>query len=441
MDFIEDNGEAYGITRWNYHTDEEKFSKTFDSINGIIRYPPSGHTPFATYIRTSLGVSSVFSELLGCERKDLITSFDRIQIGIPPEKSIPAAGSNVTSEETQNNMDTRGDVETESVELNETMLGVDDAPIPEDTQPVMARLVPECATEDTTPASNNNTNSSSTTLSKNKRKSIKKTSAIPKWIHSDQDDRSHELQCIQGYVSLTDVGSNSGSFFALRGSHLKHEKILKKISKHLAKNSTKQFEGFGGNWVKLPKEIHDYVINKCGCEPSYARPISAGSMVLWDSRLFHANVSQTLDKDIVSEDVYNFTVTNPSESMKHLSSGPSNRVPRLGSYVCMLPRELVAKAPMNQLGRRQKAFLETRTTNHWPTAMLLFPEAITFRGKVDRNTKYDKNYIDPKLRLGNIIDVINNRGEERYDEIMRNMGFESGNAFSSRLVEMREKKD
>ena len=124
------------------------------------------------------------------------------------------------------------------------------------------------------------------------------------WTHSDQAPKSTRFECLQGLVSLTN--NKNSSIVLYEGSHKLYADYFK------GNNS-------GKNW-QMKKVLN----------------VSAGDLVLWDSRTFHQN---------------QFGFPNCEE--------------RLVQYVCYFPRNHPQNTPEVQLKRLQY-FEEYRTTSHWP---------------------------------------------------------------------------
>lgn len=226
---------------------------------------------------------------------------------------------------------------------------------------------------------------------KDKKKSKR---GIPDWAHADQDSRLIGLQCIQGFITLKDVSEeDGGSLFVLKGSHKLQKEIFAKMEELKLKHNE-------NNWVKLPEQLDDWLIKENDCKPMTLKPLNKGSMLLWDSRTIHANVP------------------------------PKNGEVRLGSYVCMLPRLWVENAPRKQLERRRQAFLDARTTSHWPSVTKLFSDAKPFRCAIPDTTisKYNTDYTNSGKRAKRAIAFLERQfGNDptEYERVVRQIGFTS----------------
>jgi len=138
------------------------------------------------------------------------------------------------------------------------------------------------------------------------------------WTHTDQAPNSIGLKCYQGFIALTDNKERTLRVF--EGSHLLHEKYFK--DRNII--STK-------NWQLIE---HEYLKEIESTKKKLE--ISAGSLVLWDSRTFHQN-----------------------------QYGKPNSEERIVQYVCYLP-DNHKKNSNSMKAKRLKYFNERRTTSHWP---------------------------------------------------------------------------
>jgi hypothetical protein len=151
------------------------------------------------------------------------------------------------------------------------------------------------------------------------------------WFHTDQSPLHTEL-CIQGMITLYDVNDNDATLAILEGSHKHHEAFFK----------TKQ-PSIKSDWYKLNKDFNElqYFVNK-GCNP-YCVKATKGSLILWNSKTFHQGIE-------------------PQKGRAHKNT-------RLVIYICMTPKSWATEAILK---KKQKAFDEQRTTNHWPHRPKLF---------------------------------------------------------------------
>ena len=138
------------------------------------------------------------------------------------------------------------------------------------------------------------------------------------WTHTDQASNDSKLKCFQSFVSLTN--NENRSLVVYEKSHLIHEKYFKERQISNSKN-----------WNLID---HDFLK-----EIEYSKKIlkvNAGDLVIWDSRTFHQN-----------------------------QYGDSNNEERIVQYICYLPKN-VKENNYNIQKKREKYFLERRTTSHWP---------------------------------------------------------------------------
>uniref|UniRef100_A0AB39JBJ1 Phytanoyl-Coa Dioxygenase n=1 Tax=Florenciella sp. virus SA2 TaxID=3240092 RepID=A0AB39JBJ1_9VIRU len=138
------------------------------------------------------------------------------------------------------------------------------------------------------------------------------------WTHSDQAPLSKGLQCIQGFVSITE--NKERTFVAYEDTHKMHYQFFKDKGIQNNKNWNKIPENDIKNMSHLKRVLH----------------VPAGSLVLWDSRMFHQN-----------------------------QYGEPNSEERIVQYVCFLPKNH-PKNTKNMQAKRLKYFKDRRTTSHWP---------------------------------------------------------------------------
>lgn len=150
------------------------------------------------------------------------------------------------------------------------------------------------------------------------------------WYHTDQSFTKKNFECLQSFVSLNDVNRGDGTFAFMEGSNKFHNEFGEKF------NIVNK-----DDWYKLNEEEQQFFEQK-GC--TYKKIICPkGSLVLWDSRLIHCGVEPMKERE--KENI------------------------RAVIYLCYAPRRL-ATNPILQ--KKQKAFNEMRTTNHWPCNPKLF---------------------------------------------------------------------
>lgn len=142
------------------------------------------------------------------------------------------------------------------------------------------------------------------------------------WTHSDQSSIKKGRRCIQSFVSLT--SNTERTFIVYEGSHKLHEDHSK----------TYNIEE-PSDWYMINKEYLETIHNK-----KKILDISAGSLVLWDSRTFHQNTC----------------------------GEPDCKEERLVQYLCYLPKNNEINDEYMQT-KREYYFNTLRTTNHYPYPM------------------------------------------------------------------------
>lgn len=160
------------------------------------------------------------------------------------------------------------------------------------------------------------------------------------WFHTDQKLSDSTFQCVQSWVTAFDVNEGDATLTFLEGSNNYHEEFSMKFNKGKIKD----------DWYKLEEEEINFFLEK-GCEIKNIT-CPAGSMVLWDSRTFHAG------KEAIKQR------KNPNF--------------RCVVYLCYTPRSRATEA---DLKKKKKAFEEKRMTTHWPEKPKLFPKNPRTYGK------------------------------------------------------------
>ena len=138
------------------------------------------------------------------------------------------------------------------------------------------------------------------------------------WTHTDQGPKDPDQRCYQGIVALTDNKERTLRLY--KGSHRLHQGYFRPRE---AVGTT--------NWHRIDASYLALIE-----DTKLSLHIPAGSMVVWDSRVFHQN-----------------------------QLGKPGSEERMVQYVCYLPKN----HPQNNDKMRQKRLKylkEQRTTSHWP---------------------------------------------------------------------------
>ena len=151
------------------------------------------------------------------------------------------------------------------------------------------------------------------------------------WTHTDQSSRKKGLQCYQSFLSLTN--NSERTLILYKKSHLLHEDYFE----------TMEIDE-PSDWHILDK---NYVSELA--EDKIILDVSAGDLVIWDSRTFHQNTCGTL----------------------------SCEEERLIQYLCYLPKYGEGNNEKEQ-NQRRKFFEKRRTTSHWPYPMNAVPKQPNF---------------------------------------------------------------
>ena len=151
------------------------------------------------------------------------------------------------------------------------------------------------------------------------------------WTHIDQSSRKKGLHCYQSFLSLTN--NCQRTLVLYKGSHLLHEEYFERMKIDEP-----------GDWHILDKKYVDEL-----ADDKIYLDVSAGDLVIWDSRTFHQNTCGTL---------------NCEEE-------------RLIQYLCYLPKNKKENNEKQQ-NQRHKFFEKRRTTSHWPYPMNAIPKQPNF---------------------------------------------------------------
>ena len=146
------------------------------------------------------------------------------------------------------------------------------------------------------------------------------------WYHSDQSFTKPDFQCVQSFVTGVDIEEGDATLSVFKGSHKYHAEFR---------------DAFGitdkSDWTLLTPEQQTFY--KCEIVNIVC---PKGSLVLWDSRTIHCGIEAKK------------TRKNPKI--------------RAIIYLCYMPRDITPA----QLKKKQTAFIERRTTNHYPCQIKLF---------------------------------------------------------------------
>jgi len=173
------------------------------------------------------------------------------------------------------------------------------------------------------------------------------------WYHTDQSFQNNGCKCIQSFVSGLDINDYDATLSFMEGSNKYHTEF--KTTNNITEKS---------DWYKLTKAEEKFYIDK-GCTIKNIK-CPKGSLVFWDSRTIHCGIEADLRR----------TIPNI----------------RAVIYLCYMPRSLCNEA---NLKKKQKAFNENRTTNHYPCKITLFPkEPRTYGGILPTITPIGKPILD-----------------------------------------------
>jgi ectoine hydroxylase-related dioxygenase (phytanoyl-CoA dioxygenase family) len=175
------------------------------------------------------------------------------------------------------------------------------------------------------------------------------------WMHMDQARvaRRGTLECVQGFVTLNDIGAGEVALQVLEGAHKYHRQFF---DEHLAVVDPERLSKCqNADWHKFDKDEgrdHAWYLAQPGVREVRVHA-PAGSMVLWDSRV-------------------------PHHAMPPKDNAHRSQIDRFVIYSCMVPR---AWATQENMKKRIKAFETGRATSHWPQDGKAFPKKPRTYGK------------------------------------------------------------
>ena len=173
------------------------------------------------------------------------------------------------------------------------------------------------------------------------------------WYHTDQSFMSDGFKCIQSFITGLDINDYDATLSFMEGSNKYHTEF-KEIYNIIDKT----------DWYKLSKE-QEIFYNDKGCSKKNIK-CPKGSLVFWDSRTIHCGIEA--DKRRIIPNI------------------------RAVIYLCYMPRSLCNQT---NLKKKQKAFNENRTTNHYPCKIKLFPKhPRTYGGIIQEITPIENPIVD-----------------------------------------------
>jgi len=178
------------------------------------------------------------------------------------------------------------------------------------------------------------------------------------WLHTDQRfsyAKNPRRYSVQAWVTGFDVPVGGATLAFLEGSHQHHAAFARQFSR--VSNNT-------ADWYKLEQQAEfDFLHSECHCRIK-AIACSAGSMVLFDSRLFHSGMGP-------------LKLSTPGPPVRNVV------------YVCMAPRSWSSRA---DLKKRQAIFEKRRLTSHCPYLPTMFPFMPRTYGKALQKIKPPTSY-------------------------------------------------
>jgi ectoine hydroxylase-related dioxygenase (phytanoyl-CoA dioxygenase family) len=166
---------------------------------------------------------------------------------------------------------------------------------------------------------------------------------VDEWFHVDHSYTRPEFECIQGWVTGTDVAKGDATLVVLAKSHKLHSHFQDAFNITDTKNQ----------YNLSDKELNFYLENSCKMKKIRC---SKGSLVIWDSRVVHCGMPPDIDR----------TTTNT----------------RAIVYVSYEPRSRLTKKMQE---KRIKAFENLKTTTHWAAKPILISRFYRYSKPLDIN--------------------------------------------------------
>lgn len=181
------------------------------------------------------------------------------------------------------------------------------------------------------------------------------------WLHLDQESTKEGLHAYQGALYLEEACVDDWTLLVMEKSH----KVFKSFFVNHEKAAKKSAEN---NFYRLNKTDVRY-FEKQGCKIVRV-PVPKGGIVLWDSRLIHANAQ-------------------PIKGRKN---------PGRWRYVVFVSMTPANWASDEDLEVKQNAYASCQTTNHWSSAGSTLTKA-TLGGKVAKHMTLPEAAKTPEAQL------------------------------------------
>lgn len=215
------------------------------------------------------------------------------------------------------------------------------------------------------------------------------------WLHTDQSARRKGLHAYQGGVYLETTDEDDWTFYLMEGSH-------KYLDEFYQLNEKPAFKSSINEYYHLRDEDYEWFQSK-GCK-TVRLPVPKGGMVLWDSRLIHANARPL--KNRLNPGRWRFTI-----------------------FCCMTPAKWATK---DDYENRKLVYESGCMTTHWPSRGVRFyistspptfsDHQITYPTQLPANATTE----EAKLLLGNTLYNFNDgqpNGPDYTPEIVKKYDF------------------
>ncbi|KAL4237523.1 hypothetical protein ACF0H5_002237 [Mactra antiquata] len=202
------------------------------------------------------------------------------------------------------------------------------------------------------------------------------------WLHADTTPSKLGLHAYQGALYLEEQTESDWTFQVMEGSH-KH--LVDLFSNHL--NAAKEAKECGCH-VDMTKDDVDFFTER-GCKVKRV-PVQKGGMVLWDSRLIHANA-------------------RPLKNRKHGGRW------RYVTFISMTP---AIWANEEDLKIHKEAYQKPTLTTHWSSQGVRLLESQRSPGIPYPDTVPDIARTDEAMKLSGVLPYDFNDGQPNGDEFI-----------------------
>jgi hypothetical protein len=185
------------------------------------------------------------------------------------------------------------------------------------------------------------------------------------WLHTDQGPEGipagHCTDIAQGLVSLYDATSQDATLVVLTESHKHWREFFTAFPDVAPGNKAKE------NWHKLTKPEHLAFFEARGCK-ELAVPMSAGSLVLWNSRTMHCGREPLVGRPVPKNRIVGYVCYTPLPGCKRKGTK------QFGDDTSFYGDGTIAPKVLEQLAAKVLMYKQRKTTRHTPFPAKAFPD-------------------------------------------------------------------